>query len=1013
MLPRSPRLPALASALPRVLVATLLGLFLAAPVGARQAPPGDPPVPPPAEGERDDVLLPESQAEPPPLPPGAEEREPVVTAVEIRSDAPLQPGSRNEVRQLVALEPGERLTEERVGRTLRNLQASGLASRVEVLSRPAPEGAGVVAVVVLRANVQVTEVRVEGDPGEVDRERLVDALFQRAGEPLIESRLVRGVYRLQEILEEEGYFEARVRLAPEVDEEGRRAVVVYRVEAGPRATVGAVRFEGERGPFTADELRQPLRLAEGAPFRRRLLERDAERLESWLLRQGHRAARVEEPSADYRPEDHRVTVTLPLRVGPEVKVRVEGAERERLRKNDLLPILGDEGYDEALLLLTEERVRRWYQERGHYDVEVGSRQERRDGVLEVVLEVEPGPVYRLQELRLEGNERVSDERLRQLMATSPAGPLTGLPLVGTGGRLVQATLSEDLDNLRSFYALHGYTEAKVGPPRVERRDGGLSVTVPIEEGPRQKLVSLDLRGVEALDVAELRASLPLQEGGAFHPRLLEDSLNRIRARYDRQGYDSAQVSGRVERGGDGTLVAVTVEVLEGPQTVVDRVIVRGNRRTDGEVIRRAIELDRGEPVSRSRLLEAERSLYRLGIFSRVSLEITPAPLGATTRDVVVRVEEGSVRSLRYGLSVEYNDEDEEPWSPGGSVGYSHANLFGRAITLSMDARVLSRSSQYRLFVDQPTLLGLDLPTTYSLFRNEERRASFDVTRRGVRMESVRELSDRLRIGLAYDYRIVENAPLDRVATVDDLRREDQTLRVASLIPNLLYDRRDDPLNPSHGFSSLLQLQYAFPAINAEADYLKGFVQHSHYLPLGFGTLAVSARLGAVEPLSPLPREIRDPFIPPGADLPSEDVFLAERFFAGGESSHRAYGRDDLGILFDTCVGSGGEVDPNCAATLFPDADGEVTPAGGNGLALVNVDLRVPVFGAVEGVLFVDSGNVWADWRQIDVTDFRSGVGLEVRYASPVGPLRVGVGFPVDPYEGAADRVFFVSLGAPF
>ena len=104
---------------------------------------------------------------------------------------------------------------------------------------------------------------------------------------------------------------------------------------------------------------------------------------------------------------------------------------------------------------------------------------------------------------------------------------------------------------------------------------------------------------------------------------------------------------------------------------------------------------------------------------------------------------------------------------------------------------------------------------------------------------------------------------------------------------------------------------------------------------------------------------------------------------------------------------------DCSATLFPDAGGTLRPAGGNGLAIVNVDLRFPLFGAVEGVLFFDTGNVWADWRGIDLADFRSGSGIEVRYVTPVGPLRLGVGFPLDPIPGADDYVVFVNLGSPF
>jgi len=944
---------------------------------------------------------------------------PRVAAIEIRSDSELSPAAVDQVRQLLALAVGEPLSEERVARTLRNVQASGIASLVDVYSRPATAGdaaatapGDVVAVVLLRPNVVVTDVSIHGDAGSVDRADLEAALFQSAGEPLIESRLVRGVFRMQEIFEEHGYFEASVRLMPTVDQASRRAEVVYQVKAGPQARIAEVRFAGDLGPFSDAELRAPLRSRSGEAFRKPVAERDGERLQSWLVGRKYRTARVDAPRTDYRSEDARVVLTFPLQVGPEVRVEVVGAKRDKLRRRGLLPFLEDDGYDEALLLLAEQRLHSYYQERGHYDVRVETAERSEEGVLNVTVKIEPGPVFTLRQVRLSGNRQVSAERLRELMATREAGFLTGLRLA-SDGRLVDSVLSDDLDNLRAFYALQGYAEARIGAPQIERDGRNLSLTVPIREGPRQLVDDLTLRGVEALDVAELRRGLSLTEGGPYHPRLVDSALNQIRAAYERRGYAAARVSASTEWEPSHTAAHVTVSVLEGSQTVVDHVIVRGNRRTQPEVIRRTIGLQPGDPAARSQLLEAERDLYRLGIFSRVDLELTPAPLGATTRDVVARVEEGRVRSLRYGLSSEYNDEGGE-WSVGGSLGFSHGNLFGRAITLSADARVLSGNEQYRLFVSQPTVGRWPLEVSYSLFRTQERRTSFDVTRRGLRVEAVRKLGDRTRAGLAYDYRIVDNAARASVVPLDDLRREDQRLQVASLVPSLVFDHRNDPLNPTGGWNGLLQLQYAFPILAAEAHYLKLFAQGTAYVPLSFGTLVVGARGGAIEPLSRLPDDVVDPFIPPGLGLPSSDVFLAERFFAGGETSHRAYKRDRLGIPLSTCRNDAGEIaSSGCAATLFPDATGSPTPAGGNGLALVNVDLRIPLFGGLEGVLFFDTGNVWADWRQVDPTDFRSGTGIELRYASPVGPLRVGVGFPLDPVEGADDRVFFLSIGTPF
>ena len=113
--------------------------------------------------------------------------------------------------------------------------------------------------------------------------------------------------------------------------------------------------------------------------------------------------------------------------------------------------------------------------------------------------------------------------------------------------------------------------------------------------------------------------------------------------------------------------------------------------------------------------------------------------------------------------------------------------------------------------------------------------------------------------------------------------------------------------------------------------------------------------------------------------------IAERFFAGGDATHRAYGRDELGIRGETLI-------------LKPSGTGFL-PVGGDGLLLFNLEYRFPVFGDFGGTLFYDTGNVWADWRSIRPRTLKNGVGLGARYLSPIGPIRAGIGWKLDRERG--------------
>lgn len=928
---------------------------------------------------------------------------PIVTSIEIRSE--VEPDDADELARLLSFEIGEPLTEENVRSTLRNLQASGFASSVEIYTRPdersEPPGgpAGVVAIVVLRPVVRVREVRLEGQLG-LDSAELRRVLLQKEAQPLSEETVLQGVYNLVDLYAERGYFNAQVRLHVDSAEGTQQADVVYEVTPGVRAQIQEIRFEGNLGPFTPAELVDRLRLKPGSPFSRPEVRQDAERLEGWLIGQDRRKARVGAPAEEQQAAGHSVRLLYPIDVGPKVEVQVIGDDLERLRRRDLLPFLGRQGYDEALVLQAVDRIKREYQQDGHYKVKVDwEEQEPNDDLLRIVLRIEPGPQYTVQELQFSGNETFNGDRLSELVVTS------GRSLLSRGsGRLVQDVLDDDLENVRRFYQLEGFAQAEVGPPQIEEQGDHLRVTIPIREGPRMRVVTLKLQGADSLPEDTRRDNLLLKEGGPFHPYLLETTLRNLRAAYQDLGYSEAQVSARQDWNPEHTLVDVAIDVLEGPRTLLDRVIVRGNRRTESEVIRRTLAVDRGDPISERRALEIERDLYRLGVFSSVDVKLTRAGAEAETRDLIVRVEEGRPRRVSYGLGLEYGSDKNDQSRlkglvPRGSVSFSHNNVAGKAFSLRTDLRVSTLDQIFRVRFDQPYTIRWAVPVGYSLFYFHETKEDWEVQRWGARVESEKNLGGR-RVGLIFDYRIVETT-LDPGFPLRGVDREDRPYELSSLIPTFFWDRRDDPVLATRGWSSLAQLQHTFPAFGTDGNFLKLFVQQTQYLSLRrYGIVAASLRAGGIEPFSHLAAD--DPELP--EDFLSADVFIDERFFAGGGTTHRAYGRDDLGIRGESLI-----LKPGRAG----DDEDDWTAVGGTGLLLFNLEYRFPLFGALGGTVFYDAGNVWANWRDLDPAALKSGVGVGMRYLSPIGPLRLDFGWKLDREPGEQEWAVSLSFGNPF
>ncbi len=907
---------------------------------------------------------------------------PLVSAVELRGDAPFE--RAKDLYDLIVVAPGEPLEASAVARSLRNLQAYGSAGEIVAFTEQRPEGLAVVFG--LWARIQVDEIRIEGDLG-LRRAQLVGALPQRPRQPLSGSKVIRGVWALQDLYTRFGFRQRLVQVAVETNAYRTQAVVTYRVEAGSRARVGEVTFSGETGPFSAAELRGALRSETGRFHHEATAAGDVERLQEWLIGRGFRRAEVDPPLDVYDAAANRVDLEFPLRVGPRFDIVAPGVNLKRLRREDLLPFLENERFDPALLAQSRDALRRHFQERGHYDARVDLEQEETGDGITLSLAIEPGPVFKLAAVRFLGNESFAAAELAALMETSPARRL------GSGGRLVDEIVEDDLDNLRSYYALEGFGEAVIGPVEVERRGASLELVVPIVEGSRRRVVNLSFEGCDRLAAVALVEGLALRPAGPYHPRLLEQSQDQIRARYEAAGMRAAQVTADLLWNEERTLVDVVFKIFEGPRSIVERIVIRGQQRTRPFIIRRATGLGRGQPLSTERLLEAQRRLYGLGVFSRVDVKLSAGTPFSAERDVVVRVEEGARRNVTYGFG--YDSED----GARGLFGVGHRNLFGRAIAGRLDLRASQRETQIRALVRQPFLGNSGWPVSYSLFRIEESRDSFDSRRRGAQIEGLR-LSGSDRYGLLMSYRKVQVEDADPALQDLEIERALREVEIFSVGPSLFIDRRDDPFEPRRGWSTNLVLEAAQPLGNADVELLKLFGQQTYNLDLRrFGVLAASLRLGAIEPGG---GNAVDPTV---EGLLSARVPISERFFAGGRSSHRAYRRDRLGIAGETALPF---TDPD-----QPDAEERLVPVGGTGLALLNLDYRFPIWGALGGVAFVDAGNVWADWRDIDPTEAKVGAGVGLRYLSPLGPIRAEIGWNLDREPGEELWVATLSVGNPF
>lgn len=927
---------------------------------------------------------------------------------------------------LVVTRVGAPLAVAQVRQTIAHFVGLGRFEDVVVTVAPADGGVAVsYALVPARA---IRRVVFRGDV-RVSDGQLRDRIAERFGATFPLTRLDDLTPFLQGLYREQGYLRARITPRPTLTDTGAPEVLPVDVEAGPRATLSRVVVEGN-APMPLAEIPARLGLAAGQPYSKAEVDRKLERLVEDLREQDYYEARADH---QLRPGPQSETAELAIHVdaGVQIAVVFEGDPLSAKERRELVPIEREGSVDEDLLEDSANRIREHLRAQGYRDAQADYVRTPRGTGLAVVFTVQRGPQFRTGRVTLDGASAVPEGELRAMLRTRE------------GELFVEATLESDAAALAEQYRRRGFTQARVQPVAVPV--AGAAPPVPVDvrltvtEGPRTAVGAITIAGQTAVDAAALHAAVGSRTGQAYYQQQVAIDRDGMLLVLLNRGYPNAAVDARVTFTPDRSRADVAFMVTEGPQVFVEHVLVVGNEKTSTEMIRREVTLKPGAPLSYAELTESQRRISALGLFRRV--RITELDHGAPNqRDLLVTVEEAPATTVGYGGGVEGgqrlrrtepggNATEVFEFAPRGFVEYGRRNLFGRNQSVNLFARASLRTKasttnvapgepepggytlrDYRVLSTfrSPRILGTANDLLVTAFLEQGLRSSFNFTRRGARAE----LARRLARGLSFSGRyVIERSKLfeERLDPEDKplIDRLFPQVRLSTLSGALIRDTRDDLLAPTRGSLIGWDNDVAARAIGSEVGFIKSFAQGFFYrrLPGRRATVfAAGARIGLAGGFD---REVArldedgNPLLGPGGE-PVVDVVsdlpASERFFAGGDTSVRGYALDRLGT----------------AATI----DRSGFPRGGNAVFIVNAELRVPVVGGLGAVAFMDAGNVFNRIGDFDVGEIKPTAGVGMRYQSPIGPIRVDLGFKLDRGRqptGEQERLteLHISLGQAF
>jgi outer membrane protein assembly factor BamA len=614
-------------------------------------------------------------------------------------------------------------------------------------------------------------------------------------------------------------------------------------------------------------------------------------------------------------------------------------------------------------------------------------------------------------------------------------PLCWLGLARDRQYLDRRALAADVFRLRVFYYQRGYRAARVDLDTLFFA-GGVQVRFRVAEGEPVVVKRLTVDGAQDMD-SQLGRNLPVRTGRPFSMIEFEATRDTLRGRLANRGFADAEVLANYDIPGNDHSVDVEFLVIPGRMARFGAIDIIGASRVSPAVVQRMLTFREGDAYSRQALLRSQRNLFGLEVFRHA--EIVTMPNGDSVRDVRIQVNEGDLHRVRVGVGVSTTDfvNAEGRW-----VG---RNFLGGARRLEVRGRVTNMVAEplrhvtppfescAGIYCDVAGSLATDFSQPWFFGPANSLGAGMFVERfslAGVYVRTSRGAYGSLgrSIGRAASISALYRPELTRLESDGDLifcvnfiaceSRDIDVLREPHWLSpvglNLFVDRSNSLLAPTRGYIVRLDSEIAGAVTGSEFSYARFVGEVSGYHE-PFRGVVIASRLR-----SGYARAVGES----GTGL---GLHPQKRFFAGGPNSVRGFAQFRLGPKLLTVnaaqtlarpAGGPGSPGAGCSAQqinggacdvaeLAREAPAalDVRPVGGAVALEGNMEVRYPIWAdQLRGATFLDFGQVWRSHDDVRASGIRFTPGVGIRYFSPVGPIRVDVGY----HPGGAERLAVVT-----
>lgn len=638
-----------------------------------------------------------------------------------------------------------------------------------------------------------------------------------------------------------------------------------------------------------------------------------------------------------------------------VDIRINGNDELSTETiTDVLSLNEGQIVDITSLNNTLDSIRKLYSERGIIPTEVDySIEPRGEGTIELNIDIKEGKKSYIKKVQFEGNDSIKSDEILEKIYSKPKSIIS---FITSRGLYRPEEIERDSDRIRAVYLDNGYLDVNVSKPEKvysEEKEGHI-ITFRVEEGPQYTVSSVSVNGDLIVTKEELVGLLKLKQGEIFKSSYVGDDINILTTYYGDKGYAFANVDPRIIPNKETLDVDATFTIEKGKVVYVRRIDIAGNERTRDKVIRREIPIQEQSLYNATQIRSIKPRIFRRGYFEddvQVDTERVPGADDQVDLNVNVKEKPTGFFSVAGGFS------SVETVLFSGQI--QESNLFGYGKQISLSAQIGGVTQLFSLNYSDPVFLDSDWNMNARIFRTDREFRDFDRKSFGAALTFGRRLWRFLRGEVGYRF---ENQDIGDVFGDARLIITESSRTLSSLSAGFVWDSRNNFLDPTGGLVARTSIEYGGP-FGGDTDFVKYRASAKYFYPAWKSTvLAFTGRYGYLNLM----------------DV-GNDLVVGERFFLGGPNSLRGFKFRRVGAR-------------------VPTDDGDFVIIGGTQELLISAEYIVPLLKQVnvKGVLFVDVGNAYNDGEELslDPGDLRRNVGFGFRWLSPLGPLKLDIGFPI-------------------